>query len=49
MSANWNRFIWSLLATCALVAVAMTAAYDAYASPEVAAIHTATPANMAKL
>jgi hypothetical protein len=47
MSANWNRFIWSLIAVCAMAAVAMTAVYDAYAAPVVvAATYTATTANM---
>jgi hypothetical protein len=47
MSANWDRFIWSLLAACTIAAVAMTAVYNAYASPVVvAATYTATTANM---
>ena len=33
MSANWERFVWSLLAACAIAAIAMTAVHDAYASP----------------
>lgn len=47
MSANWDRFIWSLIAACTIAAIAMSAVHDAYAaSPAVAATYTATTANM---
>jgi hypothetical protein len=47
MSADWNRFMWSLFTACALAAAAMVAVHDAYAAPAtVAATYTATTENM---
>ena len=47
MSADWNRFVWSLLGTCTVAALAIVAINDAYAAPAtVTATYTATTANM---
>ena len=47
MSTNPDRALWSLLAACAMAAIALTLAWEAYAAaPRLADTFTATTANM---